>query len=109
MDAITFLRKKYHVPSDKMLSEILELPHYTWWDVCELLDEYKKNVMKNIITAEQFIEEYRIMRKMTKQEIKDFLLTQVALPCACNSKYCKDWAFVNKNKSSILAHSELYM
>ena len=37
-----FLRRKYNVPAKKQLSEVLELPAYTWGDVCELLADYQK-------------------------------------------------------------------
>lgn len=43
MEAIDFLRKKYNVPRNKQLSEILDLPRYTWGDVCDLLEEFKQS------------------------------------------------------------------
>lgn len=43
MEAIDFLRKRYNVPPDKQLAEILQRPMYTWGDVCELLEDFAQS------------------------------------------------------------------
>lgn len=44
MEVTEFLQKRYNVPSDKSLSDVLELPRFTWSDVCELLVDYGKTI-----------------------------------------------------------------
>ena len=49
MEAIDFLRKKYSVPGNLQLSDVLKLPNYTWNDVCQLLEEFKDQIKQTIL------------------------------------------------------------
>jgi len=47
MNAIKFLRKKYNVPPDKQLNEVINSFHFTVGTVCELLEDYKEMTLNN--------------------------------------------------------------